>query len=133
MRTGSTTGTFNQMTMPIQSGIAYGIRAVIPYKLHNATNGIRVGMLFPAVRNAVISVVADTGAALTQTFLRQGGNSVLVTSGTLSGRNLLFDGHILCSGSGNLMLFSANEGNSGTTVVQEGAYIVVWTLGPMAV
>jgi hypothetical protein len=104
----------------------------MPYTLDNATNGIRIGLLFPAARRATIQVIHDTvtGPATTsQTTITAGGQSVLITSGTTVQRGMTFDGMLVTTGTGQLMFFSANELNSGTTKVLDGGFIILWTLG----
>jgi hypothetical protein len=122
------------MTMPIVSGVVYGLHGVFNYKMHNASLGPRLGMLFPAARTAVIAVRGPfAGAnAVQEAYIRNSTQSVVVTSGaTISGQNLVLDGTLLCTANGNLMFFSMNELASGTTVFLEGSYLVVWTLGTL--
>jgi len=130
----ATTATFNQMTMPIASGVAYGFRGVLAYNLDNNSNGIRLGFLFPAARRAAIGIISDAlagpiGTLAYSTVLGSGANSILFTSGTTVMRTLTIDGALLCSGSGNFMLYGANEGASGTGRFLDGSYLIFWTVG----
>ena len=132
----ATTATFNQMTIPIASGNVYSIHGVFPFNLLANTNGIRLGLLFPAARRANFSVVGPLAGASVigiGTISLQT-NSVLVTSGTAGeNRTLTVDGTLICSGSGYLVPFGANEQASGSNDFLQGSHIIVWNLGPQAV
>jgi hypothetical protein len=137
VRNNQTTGTFNQMTVPLETGVAYNFRAFMPYSLDSPTNGIRIGLLFPAARRAVVVVNHDAlaGPVTTpaQTVITAGGQSVLITSGTVADRAMYFEGLLITSATGQLMFFAANELNSGTSQILDGGHIIVWTLGTIAV
>jgi hypothetical protein len=123
------------MTMPIVSGVVYGLHGVFNYKMHNASLGPRLGMLFPAARTAVMAFRGPFAGALAtpgEAYIRSSTQSVVITSGaTISGLNMILDGTLLCTANGNLMFFSMNELASGTTVFLEGSFLVVWTLGTL--
>jgi hypothetical protein len=133
----STTATFGQMTHPISTGRVYQFKAVLPYVFDNATNGMRLGVLFPAARRATIQIVSDSLSGpigtLQVSVLTGPNQSILFTSGTTVTRTLLIDGQLVCSQPGNFMFFGANEGNSGTTKILDGATMVWWDLGTISV
>lgn len=123
------------MTVALQTGQVYGIRGLLAYNLDNGTNGIRLGFLFPAARRASIMVLAETAGVgtFTVTNITAGGQSVLVTSGTTVVRSMWIDGTLVTSGTGNFMLFGANEGASGTSRFLDGSHLIFWTVGNMTV
>lgn len=129
----TTTATFNQLTMDVPSGVVYSFRAVINYSLDSPTNGIRIGLKFPAARRANFRIIGETagvGTPLVHTEINVDGGSVLYTSGTAnSPRSIAIDGTLLCSASGRLVFFGANELNSGTTRVLDGSHFVAWNIG----
>jgi hypothetical protein len=124
------------MTIPIQAGQVYQIRAVLPYRLDGNSNGIRIGLFFPAARRASFGVVAqntvDGGTPMLST-IRASGNSALITSGTTVDSHCIIDGVLLCSGAGNLMFFGASETANATARFMDGGSVIVWNLGPQAV
>jgi hypothetical protein len=64
----------------------------------------------------------------------QSAGSVLITSGTAGVRRWMeIQGMLLCSGSGRLMFYGANEGNSGTNRVLDGGTVIIWNTGTVTV
>jgi hypothetical protein len=129
------TATFNGMTVPIASGEAFNIRAVIPYRMDSNSGGIRIGLLFPAARRANFRAITETAAVgtVTTNVITSSGGSVVVTSGTTVERNMTIDGVLLCSGSGNLMFYGGAEAAGLSARVLDGASIVMWHVGNQAV
>lgn len=128
------TGTFNQLTIPIASGQMYSIRALLPVTLTGNSNGIRVGILFPAARRSRFTALfpqGGDGIAPLMSTLRASGNSILVTSATVT-TMILIEGLLLATGSGNLMFFGASETANVTSMVAMGGHVIVWNLGPQA-
>lgn len=130
--TTTVTATFAQMTVPIESGHVYQIQGVFPYRLHNATAGFRLGFLFPAVqRAAVIGMVENPLLSPQMLQISDTGQSYFVSSGTSVQRSFTVQGTLLCSGSGNLMVFGLSELSDRTADVLDGASFTVWKLGPV--
>jgi hypothetical protein len=130
------TQTFNQLTVPIPSGQVFDIKFKLPYNLTGSSNGIRIGLLFPAARTARFGVHSlDLAGAATPLFsiIKKGGPlSVLITSGTATAF-LIIDGVLLCSGSGNLIPFIGSEVANATAQVMPGGTVIAWNLGAMTV
>jgi len=128
------TGTFNSMTVPMASGQAYKIHASIPWTLDGNSNGITLGMSFPAARRAWFSGIVPQAAgvatiALSLTAFTAAGDFFSVTSGTAAARTYVLDGDIICSGSGNFFFYAKAEIANATAKVLEGASIICWNMG----
>ena len=141
--TTTVTALFNQMTMPIASGQIYNIRGVLNYTLDNGnSNGITIGLQFPAARRANFqagfTAAAVLGPALTNVAMAGttsgvGTNLAVITSGTNAMRGIFIDGTLLCSGSGHLIFFGAAEVANSTAKVLDGSHLIAWNVMPLAI
>jgi len=134
------TGTFNQMTLPIQSGLLYTIKANIPVLLDANSNGFTLGLTFPAARRCSLLGVTFQGAAASafaQTSINMvntpatGTNIFVITSGTAAVRPIWLDITLECSGSGNLLFYGQAEVANATAKVVEGGNLIAWQVGPL--
>lgn len=142
--TTTVTASFNQMTMPIASGQLYHLKGAINFTLDSGSQGITIGLQFPAARRAKFNgwvpaqvVNPDpptlTGITMNGTTSGVGTNFGVWTSGTALGRVMMFDGELLCSGSGNLIFFGLSESANTTGKILEGSHVIAWNIGPLPV
>ncbi len=130
------TQTFNQMTVPIASGQIYRVSMTLPYRFDAAANGMRLGLLFPAARRASFMATMDQGisaVAATNVRLVGAGAELFVGSGTAVADHIQIDGTLICSGSGNLMVYGRADSAGATGLVLDGASVIVWNIGTLAV
>jgi hypothetical protein len=133
------TQTFNQMTMPVASGQIYRVKATICYALDGNSNGLFVGINFPAARRAAFStrwpgsqLGAETvsGTAFGGATAIAGGELFSVASATaLVDRWAEIDGILMASGSGNLMFYGRSEVAGATAKILGGSNIIMWNIG----
>lgn len=132
------TVTFNQMTIPIASGRVYSIRGNIAYALDGNSNGITIGLSFPAARRAYFvarmqAAAAGALAAPTLTAIQAAGDLAAFTSGTVAVRYLDFDGMLVCSGSGNFFPYAKAEVANATAKALDGSHVIAWNMGTITV
>jgi hypothetical protein len=133
------TQTFNQMTMPVASGQIYRVKATICYALDGNSNGLFVGINFPAARRAAFStrwpgsqLGAETvsGTAFGGATAIAGGELFSVASATaLVDRWAEIDGILMASGSGNLLFYGRSEVAGATAKILGGSNIIMWNIG----
>jgi hypothetical protein len=91
-------------------------------------------LLFPAARRSIFKYTYNDAAGGPSSVSLQSAGSVLITSGTAGVRRWMeIQGMLLCSGSGRLMFYGANEGNSGTNRVLDGGTVIIWNTGTVTV
>ena len=111
------------------------IKALIPYLLDTATNGLTLGIGFPAARRAIFNVSFVAAAANTPTVTTvnfaagvSSGDLAAITSGTTVARMIDIDGLLLCSGSGNLIFYGKAEVANSTAKFLDGGSVVAFQI-----
>jgi hypothetical protein len=139
----NTTATFNAMTVAIASGFVYRVKAAIVYRLDGNSNGINVGISFPAARRAAFSIAwpgSVLNAQLTAasavgiaTAIPASVDLFQISSGTAGvDRWAEIDGTLLCTGTGKLVFYARAEVAAATAKIMEGSNVIVWQMGTFA-
>ena len=136
--TTTVTATIAGLSANLTSGQIYQIKAFIPWTLDGNSNGITIGLNFPAARRAYFrgSMGTPNQAAflpIVLTGLIATGDLMVVTTGTVATRYLEIDGTLLLSGSGPLVLHGRAEVANATAKVLDGASLLIWNMGAQAV
>jgi len=130
------TQTFNAMTIALPTGM-YRIQATIPVALGGNSNGMTIGMMFPAVWRCELQIVStQLGAAIAiaATNIDLGavaaGSTALavITSGTVAVRALEIDGYFAMTSTGTLLFYGLAEVANTAGKIMNGANIVAWNI-----
>jgi hypothetical protein len=129
------TATFNGMTVPLQSGRVYRVEGQLMFKIDGNSNGIRLGINFPASRRARWNIIAAPLAGGAQALTQITGTvNMLFTSGTTLTQPLtILDGTLILSGTGNMIFFGASEVANASALVMPGSYVIVYDIGALTV
>lgn len=112
----------------LQSGITYGFQFFPIFRTHLATNGIKLGLTFPAAvmvtANVRIPVAADGVSGEFQGWITSSGDSVIGSGVQSTGTNYLAEifGTIRPSANGNLQVQYASELTASTSAIMQESY-----------
>lgn len=131
------TATINQLVIPLQTGVLYKIAGTVAWTLDGNSNGITIGLSFPAARRAWFTGVISQAAAAAPiaphlTAIVAAGDMMAITSGTALPRYLEIAGEIMLTGTGNLAVYGKSEVANATAKVLDGGSLIAWNMGSIA-
>lgn len=131
------TATINQLVIALQTGTLYKVAGTVAWTLDGNSNGITIGLTFPAARRAWFTgVIAQAAAAAAiaphLTAIVTQGDLMAITSGTALPRYLEIAGEIMITAPGNLAVYGKAEISNATAKALDGGALIVWNMGSIA-
>jgi hypothetical protein len=123
------------MLFAISSGVHYAFEWIVLFRSAATTNGVRLGLVFPAATyfgaTVRIPVAADATGGEFQGQLTSSGDAVIGTGVEATGTTYVatIDGVINASANGNLQLVYGSELTTGSgIVIKQGSHGILRTL-----